>query len=124
MANSPILDIPQVSPNQNQKETTLNTAVAILEQAANASASITLAAAPKTLTKAEFTRAFHLRFSGHAVPLIVTLPATARFFVASNEGTGALTLRCAPGTGAAAVLPAGERRLVLSDGVDAFLLSA
>lgn len=123
MANSPILDIVQVSPNQNQKEATLNTAVAILEQAANASAAITLAAIPKTLTKAEFTRAFHLRFSGHAVPLVVTLPATARVFAASNEGSATLTLQITP-AGAKAVLPAGERRLVISDGADAFLLTA
>ncbi|USN14923.1 putative tail protein [Brevundimonas phage vB_BpoS-Domovoi] len=123
MANSPILDIIQVSPNQNQKETTINTAVAVLEQAANAQRVIALTTVAKTLTKAEFTRAFHLRFSGHAVPLVVTLPATPRFFAASNEGTGALTLQCSP-TGASVALPAGARRLVVSDGVDVFLLTA
>ncbi|USN15482.1 putative tail protein [Brevundimonas phage vB_BpoS-Kikimora] len=122
MANTPILDIPQVSPNQNQKETTINTAISILEQATNTSFAIALTG-DRTLTKAQFTRAFHLRFSGQPAAAVITLPTTARFFAASNEGSANLTLRSSP-TGATVVLAAGDRRLVLSDGADVFFLTA
>lgn len=122
MANTPILDIPQVSPNQNQKETTINTAISVVEQASNAALAIALTG-DRTLTKAQFTRAFHLRFSGQPAAAVITLPATPRFFAASNEGTANLTVRCTP-TGASVVLAAGDRRMVLSDGADVFFLTA
>ena len=122
MANTPILDIPQVSPNQNQKESTINTGVAILEQAANAELKLTLTGA-RTVTKAEFTRHYHFRFSGHSAAAVITLPSTPRGLIVSNEGSAALTLRTA-GTGATAQVEPGARRLVISNGVDVFVLSA
>ena len=119
MANTPILDIPQVASNQNQKEATINTAIAVLEAACNDVELVTSSGAAVTVTKAVFTRHFHLRFANLASGAVVTVPATARFFALSNEGAGPITIKtAAEPAGLTVVVEAGIRALLVSDGTN------
>lgn len=117
MANTPILDIVQVATNQNQKETTINTGFAVLEAACN-DALVIIGSGNRTVTKAQFTRSFHLRFTGVSGTATITVPQTPRFFALSNEGSGVITVT----TGAVGALTvevaAGIRALLISDGTN------
>lgn len=124
MANTPILNLPQVAPNQNQKEATINTAMGILEAACNDELGVSMAGGNRTLNTTEFTRAFHLQFSAQTAARVVTIPATDRFFAASNNGTFNLTLKTPSASAATVILEPGKRVLVISDGVNVVAISA
>jgi hypothetical protein len=117
---TPILSLPQVSSNQNQKETTINTAMAILEAAMNDAVSISLAAGttPLALTTDQFTKFFHQKYSGQTAARQITIPNTPRWFAATNNGAYAITLKCNGSAGLTLVIGAGSRALALSDGTD------
>ena len=117
MANTPILDIVQVGANQNQKETTINTAIAVIEAACNDVKAFS-GGGNRTLTKAEFTRNFHMRFTGVSTTATVTVPATPRFFALSNEGSGVITVKTAATSGLTVTVEAGIRALLISDGTN------
>lgn len=121
---SAILSAPQVAPNQNQKEATINTATAIIEGACNDHETIDLSGGNHTLTTDEFTKYFHQVYSGHSVARTVTLPNTVRFFAASNLGTAAITVQCAGTPGTTVAIPAGARGLLVSDGTNVVLVTS
>lgn len=122
--NTPILNLPQVAPNQNQKETTINSAFAILEAAMNDVLAVSLTSGNRTMTVDEFTKSFHLSFSGHTAARTVTIPATVRFMAMSNEGAFALTIHAAGSSGTDLNIAAGARVLVLSDGTDVIAITS
>uniref|UniRef100_A0AB74UN95 Tail fiber protein n=1 Tax=Caulobacter phage BL57 TaxID=3348355 RepID=A0AB74UN95_9VIRU len=94
MSNTPILSIPQVAPNQNQKEDTINTGFAILEAAQNDDVQITVTSGNYSVTADQFTKAFVHRYSGHAdATVVAVIPNTARWFALSNEGGFAMGLK-------------------------------
>lgn len=113
---TPILHMPEVASNQDQKEATINTAIAILEAASNEAVTVDLTAANVTLNTEQFTRAFFFQFTGHTVPRTVTVPNTPRWFAVENKGSASVTLR----TGAAPLLsvelPPNRIGLVVGDG--------
>lgn len=115
---TPILHAPQVAANQNQKEATINTAMAVFEAACNDHQTISLATGNHTYTTDEFTKAFHTIFSGHTVARTVTLPNTPRWFAISNTGTANITVICFGSAGLTVVIGAGKRVLLVSDGTD------
>lgn len=119
---SPILNLPQVSPNQTQKETTINTAMAILEAASNDMLGVSLAAGDVTLNTDQFTKYFLFEFSGHTTARTVTVPATPRWFAIENLGTATVTVKTPTGGSSGgslvAELAAGKIGLVISDGTD------
>lgn len=124
MANTPILDMVQVATNQNQKEATINTALAILEAACNDMDVFTMGS-NRLLTKAQFTRAFHIRLTTATVPRVLTVPATPRFFAVSNEGSAAITVitdATVPGT--TVVVEPGIRALLVSDGTNIYAITS
>jgi hypothetical protein len=123
MTLSAILSAPQVAPNQNQKETTINTATAIIEGACNDRETISLSGGNHTLTTDEFTKYFHQIYTGHSVARTVTIPNTVRFFAASNNGTANLTLHCNGSSGIDLIVAPGKRALVLTDGTDVVAIS-
>jgi hypothetical protein len=123
MTTTPILNLPQVASNQNQKETTINTAMAILEAAMNDAVGISLASGNHTLTTDEFTKFFHQKYSGQTAARQVTIPTTKRWFAASNTGAFDITIKCNGSVGATLTLAAGKRVLALSDGVDVVAIS-
>jgi hypothetical protein len=55
---TPILHLPEVAPNQDQKEATINTAIAILEAAMNDTLPVNVTAGDVDLTQDQFTRWF------------------------------------------------------------------
>ncbi|USN14227.1 putative tail protein [Brevundimonas phage vB_BpoS-Kabachok] len=114
---TPILHLPQVAANQEQKEATINTAIAILEAAMNDTLSVSLAAGDVTLNTDQFTKYFLLQFAGHTAARTVTVPATPRWFAIENQGTASVVVKVA-GTGLSAELPANRIGLVVSDGND------
>ncbi|UTU07846.1 tail fiber protein [Caulobacter phage C1] len=123
MANSPILNLPQVAPNQNQKESTINTAQGILEAAANDGINLAVAA-NRTLTADEYTRAFMLTLTGLASPFTVSAPNTKRFFAVSNTGASNATIKVSGSSGATVVVEPGKRTLIYSNGVDMVAISS
>lgn len=122
--NSPILNLPQVASNQNQKETTINTAMAILEAAMNDRVGISLAAGDHTLSTDEFTKYFHQKYSGQTAARQVTIPATVRWFAVTNSGGFDITVKCNGSSGLTLTVAAGKRVLALSDGTDVVAVSA
>lgn len=120
---TPILHAPQVASNQNQKEATINTALAVLEAAMNDRQTISLAGGNHTLSTDEFTKVFHTTYSGHTAARVVTIPATVRFFAASNTGTANITFHCTGSAGADLIVPADKRVLVISDGTNVVAIS-
>ncbi|UTC29064.1 putative tail protein [Brevundimonas phage vB_BpoS-Marchewka] len=114
---TPILHLPQVAANQEQKEATINTAIAILEAAMNDALTVSLAAGDVTLNTDQFTKYFLLQFAGHTAARTVTVPGTPRWFAIENQGTASVVVKVA-GTGLSAELPANRIGLVVSDGAD------
>ncbi|UTC29889.1 putative tail protein [Bajunvirus bajun] len=125
MADTPILKLPQVAPGQNQKELTINTALAILEAAMNDSLVHTGKTANFTLNEDQWTRYFLHRVSGNTTAITMTVPARERLFVVSNEGTAALTITPAGGSaGNSAEVPFGKIVLLVNDGVNIYAISS
>lgn len=132
MVNTPILNIPQVATNQNLKETTINTGIAILEAALNDSLAVNLTAGNVTLTTDQYTRFFMFRCSGHAVARnldtpVVGTPATftgKRMFVVSNEGSANVVVRPSGSGSGTVTVPAGKIILMQNDGTTIRALSS
>lgn len=117
MSITPILSLPQVAPNQEQKEATINTALAILEAGFNDAQTYDLSAADIALTAQDFTRWFYHKFTGGVVVRTVTIPQTPRWFAVRNDGSAAITITT-NNAGQTFSLPAGKRALLVSDGTD------
>lgn len=105
MAQSSILAVPQLADGQTQAFTTVNEAIAILEQAMNRKLSIDTANANTSVTLEQMTRNAYFVFTGATSgiqitypgytesPSNVSSPSTARLFVVENTGTGTLTVK-------------------------------
>lgn len=115
---TPDLHLPLVAPNQDQKETTINTALAILEASANDSVLISLASGNVTLNDDQYTKYFLHQFNGNSVVRTVTLPNTRRWFAVENLGSASITFKITGSTGLTLDLPSGKIGLAVSDGVD------
>lgn len=114
---TPILHIEEVAPNQDQKEGTINTATAILEAAMNDAQTLSLSGGARTVTQDEFTRNFYTIFAEQPSAVIVTFPATPRFFAVKNTGAFTLTLKALGSASTPLTLGAGKSGLIVSDGV-------
>ncbi|AXQ69750.1 tail protein [Caulobacter phage CcrSC] len=115
---TPILHLPQVAPNQDQKESTINTSLAILEAASNDTLEVSLTAGDVTLNTDEYTKYFHHQFYGHTTTRTVSLPATKRWFSVENMGTATITFQIYGSAGLSAELASGKIGLVVSDGTN------
>lgn len=114
----------QVATNQNQKETTINTALAVLEAAGNDFEVVSMTG-NVTLTKAQYTRNFHLRLTAATVARVLTIPATPRFFAVSNEGAAPVTvITSATVPGSTVVVEPGIRALLVTDGTDVYAITS
>lgn len=122
-ALSPILGIPQVAPNQNNKEVTINNAVADLEAAANAVLVLSFASSTAVqLTAAQFAAAQMFRCQSATAASTLTVPTTMRDFAVRNEGNYAITVGGA--TGATVQVPAGDVVQMQNDGTDTVLVTS
>jgi hypothetical protein len=116
-ANSPILGFPLIQPNQNQKETTANTALVAIEAATQETHTYDLSAANVSATVAQFNGFFMHQLNGHTVSRVFTVPnSNKRVFGVLNNGTASVTITVLGGT--SIVLPAGFGVLIFSDGTN------
>lgn len=116
MAKTPILQIDQVAPGQADKETTINTALAILEAAGNDSKTHSAASADVVINIDLFTRYVFHRVSGHTVDRTVWIPDSKRLFIVANEGSGALYVRPNGSAAGQVTVPAGKIMIMATDG--------
>lgn len=130
MAQTDVLNIAQVAAGQSQKEVTINDGFLALEQAMSRKGSITLSA-NLTLTEAQVTRNFILRFSGHAVARVVTIPSTMsntfamnRLLAIWNAGTVAGAITIGGSSGTTVVIPINTVSLIYYDGSNCVAVAA
>lgn len=120
MSNSNLLAIPEVGDSQNNKATTINNAIAFLEQAANATFSnLSVGGSGVTINEATFTRYNVFVFGGLTGAQTVTFPATVdsnttqRVFSVVNADTAdALTIQGTGGAGDKVILSAGQSAII------------
>jgi hypothetical protein len=124
MANSAILNIPLVSANQNQKEATIATGIAMLEAAGEDILEVDLSVGGVALNATQWTTAKVYKFTGHTVARTVTTPATKRFAVLRNEGTAEVTVEVVGAAGDAVIIQTGASVLVYCDGADFLQITA
>lgn len=115
---TPLLHLPEVASNQDQKEATINTAIAILEAAMNDTLVVSLATGNVTLNTDQFTKYFHHQFSGNTVARTVSVPNTPRWFAVENLGSATITFEVTGAPGLTAELASGKIGLVVSDGTN------
>jgi len=118
---TPLLGLPEITANQNQKEVTANKALNMLEAALNDSLTHSLASGNLTLSSQQFQRYFLHRMQGHSVPRVLTVPATKRTFAVTNEGTGQLTVQVSGGS--STILDTGQSGVLNTDGSSVFPLA-
>lgn len=80
------LSLPQVAPNQNQKEVTINDQAFALDAAMTEVLQVDLSSGSKILTNAEFTRHFLFVGSDQAAAATLIVPTIKRFFAVQNTG--------------------------------------
>jgi hypothetical protein len=114
---TPILSLPEVAPNQDQKETTINTALAILEAAMNDTLPVDMSAGDVVLNTDQFTKYFLLQVAP-SVAHNLEIPATPRWFAVENQGTAQATVKVHGVAGSTVQLGAGKIGLFVSDGTN------
>jgi hypothetical protein len=114
---TPILSLPEVAPNQDQKETTINTALAILEAAMNDTLAVDMSAGDVVLNTDQFTKYFLLQVAP-SVAHNLEIPATPRWFAVENQGTAQATVKVHGVAGSTVQLGAGKIGLFVSDGTN------
>lgn len=120
---TPILSITEVAAGQTQKETTINNAVRALEQAGNATLSVSFTANARTVTAAEFTRYAAFVGDDQTAAATLTVPLTERMFLVQN-GNVSYEIAVGGATGATVTVPASTMVLIRCDGTDCFGLDA
>lgn len=131
MANSAILNIPQIGESQNNKYITHNNAVDALEQASNANyVNSSVGAGPLAMSEANFTRHFVFVLSGGSNDFDVTFPSqvnsvnTERVFAVDNRDTTyAATVKASTGSGDTVVIQPGQAALLYQSYEDVYALA-
>ncbi len=122
MAVTPILSIPLVAPTQTDKTTTLNDAIAAIEDATQDQLAVDMSAGNVTLTATQFTRHAVFMCSGLTADRDLVVPLTKRVFVVRNASAHNLTVKGA--SGATVVIAAGDGSIIHDDGTNCVELAA
>lgn len=109
------LNLPQVAPNQNQKEVTINDQAFALDSALTEVLQVDLSSGSAIIPSADFTRHFLFVGTGHTAASTLTLMPVKRFFAVKNDGTGDITVTLDAST---VIVAAGACALIYSSGVD------
>lgn len=107
------LSLPQVAPNQNQKELTINDQAMALDAALTDAVTLDVSAGGVVVSPAQFTRAIFFIVTGAAVVQTVELPNSKRLFALSNTGAASVTLTVG---GSTLSVAAGASGFFYSDG--------
>ena len=118
MSTTPILAIPQVGTNQNQKETTINTGLSILEAAANDSEVVDFSGGDVVVTDAVFNRNFLLICEGQTQTRLMSVPDNERWFAVENNGSSDITVDIDGQAFAGITVTPGKRMLFVSTGTE------
>lgn len=124
MTDSLLLKIPQLAPNQINKETTINDGFSIMERSLNDIKSVDLSAGNIELNDVDYTRAFLFNLTGHTVARALTVPASKRLFAAYNNGTSDVTVSAKDAVGGlTAVVHPGSMVVIFNDTTNIRLIS-
>lgn len=123
MAKSPLLQIPQLAPNQSNKEVTINDGFSIMERSLNDIRRINMADGNVTLNLDDYTRAFLFEMVGHSAVRTLTVPDSTRLFGVYNQGSAAVTIRVLESSGLTAVIPSASFCILFNNGVDIRIIS-
>ena len=131
MPTTPLLNLPQVSASQNNKEITINDAILALENAMSASLPVSFAGTSNViLTQAQATRNFVFIANGATgastlrFPNVIGATNFNRLICVRNTSGAVLTVQFETGAGAAVEIPDGQARLILGlNGADMVLAS-
>jgi hypothetical protein len=118
---TPILHLPEVAPNQDQKEATINTAIAILEAAMNDTLAVSVLSGSVSLTQDQFTRWFLFQAQGPYISpatRTITVPQTPRWFAVENQTDTSVFVTTGVGGALNVQIPPGKIALIVSDGAD------
>jgi len=124
MPVTPILSLPQVASNQNQKEVTINDAFLALENAGNAELSVAFTANAATLTLLQFGEAVTFLMGALSGAGTLTIPLVTRLFIIDNTANGTYPVTVGGTTGAAVFVGAGTIILLYCDGTNTKAISA
>lgn len=120
---TPILGIPQISPTQNNKTTTMNDMSLAIENATQAQSVINLNTGTVALTQAQFVGAAMFVGQSHTAQATLTVPATPRVFGVRNAST-AYPIVVGGTTGFSVTVAAGAAAEIQSDGTNCFQLAS
>lgn len=115
---TPILNIAEVAPSQAAKETTINTATAILEAASNDSVTIDFSGGDVTANATQYTRYFMLVLANAPAAHTLSVPATKRWNCYNNTSSFDITVEVVGGGGSSILVPAGKIVTAQSDGAN------
>lgn len=117
---SPNLNITEVTANQNQKEVTINNAIAALDNATNSSIDKSMTAGDVTLSSAEFRGYVRYNATGTpGVPRILNVPASIkRLFAVTNNSDDVVTVQVTGGAGEIVAMAVGAAALFYCTGAD------
>ena len=119
MAITPIIQIQQLAPNQNQPDVTVNSAFQTVENATQQYTTVDFAgASSKTLLTALYLWNVFINITNTGTAPVLLTPQSKRLFVIQNSGSATLTVHCVTGGGASASVPAGAAQLLYCNGVD------
>lgn len=124
MAVSPILEIAEVAPTQNDKTTTMNDMIVQLEGALNDQLQVDMSGGSVTLSFAQFSRYLFFTCINATADVNLIIPQVTptghlpakRLFAARNTSSHNLTVKGASGT--SVVLSGGNGAIIQSDGVN------
>lgn len=128
MSNSPILAIPEIAANQNNKYITHNDAIAWLEAASNDILVLdSIGTGPVNLSQVQATKYFVYRLSGGSAAFDIVFPSTInsnnakRVFAVRNEDAAyTATIKASTGSGATVVLRPGETAIIFQSHEDMY----
>lgn len=120
--SSPILAIPELTPTQTDKTTTINDAILALEAATQDQLPISLAGGSLTLTPTQFTRYAVFLVSGQTAPQTLTVPLSKRLFAVRNAG--AFTVTVGGATGATVAVTAGSGSIIQCDATNCMVFGS
>lgn len=114
---TPILNIQEVAPGQNDKETTTNNGFISLENATQAPFTVSFASNAATLSTLQYTNAILFQTGSQTANATLTVPLTKRVFVVDNSaGSYQVTVGAISGT--TVIVPSSNITLIQNDGIN------
>lgn len=115
---TPLLQIPQVSPTQNNKTTTINDGLLAVENATQAQMVVALNTGTVTLSMAQYVGAALFVGSGQTAAARINVPPSQRFFGVRNTGSFNIVVGTTIGGASQVTIAASSAAQILNDGTN------